>query len=556
MSRTGHHQGGSMLQSRKRRRASTIAVVFLFLFAGPLQAEDPPAPFFDYKLGTRLFFGYEFADDQSSGAADEAGAADEDTGFQVGRMFLFFEGEAGEGAGTFEGWKVNVTTDANIAGDTGDGCGADNICSETNDYVFNVREAWVDAPLKFLPGKASLRVGVQEYPMTFGRAGYRMTSVWGHRYIERSHVQEAGLHEPYDRGLSFIWAGDYGGMHVMLANGDALPGRTNNAERLVRNDLQELARGSTASYGQDLAGMFHVKPTGKRKDIEWYLGVPFRLQNVVGMQGEEFSYLSADISDPAQPAQFVYFTGEERAKRDDTYGLVTDFIYSTGDLRINLGLGAMRVLDRRSNAYRWDQNLAATGINASNWDEAIYFEEDATGWMRYIWGAVRYRHFEVYGRYIIQTQVDRISRRLQVPSSQDWLTQVTLLDAQDGLPGNLGLNEARLAVDEGQGRLQNIVYGITFYPHPRSRFFKVSLGVTEKRGLDNDGRRFRTNPLSRFDGSAFGVSDSVDEQIAARADVRQAAGVAPGDTVILNDFIGVENVVRETYVRAEFYFKQ
>lgn len=510
---------------------------------------DAAIPPFDYKLGLRLFMGYEFADSDASGAPDQRGPTRSDTGFWMERGFISFDGRANEGF--LKGWSANLTTDFTSPANLGDGCGGDDICEESNEYALTLRQAYINIPLAIVDG-LSLRIGQQESAIGHGAAGYRMTSVWDHRYLsQRAHLQEAGLHEPVDRGVALIWKNPYGGLHLLYSNGESL--ERNNAENVQRDSLDSLARGAGDSYAMDLQGMLHLKPTGENENWRWIIGLPWRLHNITALPEDESRYFSADLDSNGAPRYF-YLSGDARAKRDVTYGLVSDLSYRSGLWQWSVGGGVARFIDRRGDAFRIDDTLLQSPINSIDPNDYLKLESDAYGFMRYAWIHLRYGNFGIVGRYIVQSQVDRLQRRLQARSGKGWLQQIVEADLDDRAFGNLTPNQARLAVDTGQGKVHNVVYGITYYPHPRLNYFRITFGVTELSGEDYTGRGFQRSVLERFDGAAFGVDTNLRQQLEGSPQVAAALGLPPNETLILNDYVGREFRIREVFLRAEFRY--
>ncbi len=512
--------------------------------------EIPPTPVFEYKVGARLFLGYEFEDSDSSGRADQRGPNRQDSGFGLERAFLTFDGKVNEGV--FKDWTVSITSDLASAAELADGCGGDSVCDESNEYAITLRQAYIDIPLPVLDG-LSVRMGQIESAMGQGAAGYRMTAIWENRYLgQRTHLQEAGLNEPVDRGVALIYKHDYGGLHAYLANGESF--ERVNAQEVNPDSLSKLGRGESDSYALEFQGLLHFEPTGKKNDnVRWLIGFPWRLHNISRVHEDEVRYFSANLTDPAAP-DFVYLIGDSRAKRDVTYGAVTDLIITSGLWQINLGVGGAETIDRRANAYRVDQRALSQGLTQADFNRYVRLDSDAHGHMNYAWLQVRYGHFAVVGRWITQTQTDRLQRRLQTRSGKGWAQQMTELDFADGVAGNLTPNRARSSIDLGLGRVNNVVYAITYFPHPRSKFFRISLGVSELFGTDLSGRAFQRSAFDRYDGAAFGVESSLKSQLEASPATAAALGLPPGEIAILNDYVGREYRAREVFIRAEFRY--
>lgn len=519
--------------------------------APPAAADEiPSSPVFEYKVGARFFLGYDFEDSDPSGRADQRGPDRQDTGFGLERAFLTFDGRVNEGF--FKDWTVNITTDLAGAAELADGCGGDSVCDESNEYAITLRQAYIDIPLPLVDG-LSVRMGQVESAMGQGAAGYRMTAVWENRYLgQRTHLQEAGLNEPVDKGVALIYKHDYGGLHVYLANGESF--ERVNAQAVNPDSLSKLGRGESDSYAMEFQGLLHLEPTGKNSDhVRWLIGFPWRLHNITRVHEDEVRYFSANFTDPAAP-DFVYLIGDSRAKRDVAYGAVTDLIIAYGLWQINLGVGGAQTIDRRANAYRVDQRALTQGVTAADFNRYVRLDSDAYGFMNYAWLQVRYGRFAVVGRWITQTQTDRLQRRLQTPNGKGWAQQMTELDFADGVFGNLTPNRARGAVDLGLGRVNNVVYAITYFPHPRSKFFRISLGVSELFGTDFSGRPFRRSVFDRYDGAAFGVETSLQSQLEASPATAAALGLPPGEVADLNEYAGRDYRAREVFIRAEFRY--
>jgi hypothetical protein len=521
-------------------------------------APRPPAleesePDFEYKFGMRAFFGYEFVDHNETGEPDATGPGQQDAGFWMERVFVNFDAKVNEGY--FQGWRFNVTTDITPSGRLGDGCGLDEVCAERNESELVLRTAYVDAPLPFVSG-LNLRMGIQDHPLSAAKAGYGVSSIWQHRYVERSHLQEAGLNEPVDRGVSLIHKTDYTGLHLFLSNGEGF--RRTNAQSILREDIGDLARGAGDSYGLQASGMASLIPTGKDGTVTWFINLPFQFDNVVGMSDTEFRRNSVDITGTSP--RFIGYFGDSRAKRDYTYGLTTALIWRTLYGELTIGGGAMQTVDQRANAYRLDQavlngvNNAGQPLSASDFSDYVRLESDSPGFMRYLYFHYRYAYFGVFGRYIYQTQTTRLRRQLQTVSGKSWAQQALELDAANGTIGDLGFNTARAGIDTTLGRVRNITYGFTFFPSPRSRFFRVSVGMSEIRGTDQTGREFRRSTFDTISGDLLGTPQTLTAQLENDTSIKAQFGIPANDRLILNDFIGRQQINREIWIRGEFRY--
>jgi hypothetical protein len=417
-----------------------------------------------------------------------------------------------------------------------------------------LKYAYVNIPVPFLNGVAGknyLRLGQQHSPVVDGQAGVSLQSYWDHRYIDNAATEAVGLSGSTDQGLGFIHASQYVGLHLLLGNGEGY--HHNNAEKITNTSASDLGKGSGDSYGLDLYGMLSLIPTGKNKTFQWSVNLPFRLHNIHGIEDEETRYFTADVSSGPGVYDIVYLEGDARAKRDVSYGLETDARIDLGDFQFTLGVGGAARIDKRGAVTQW--RLQSDGASVS---DALSRTEnsDASGFANYVFAHVRWRYFGAFGRVIHGTSTSSLSRKFSPINKTPWVRQALALDAADGRFGNLSLSRADNGIDHGEGRYNNVIYGLTFFPSATSEFFRISFGVSELWGWNQTGREYRTNVFERYTGSGASTAntDTVAEQLAGNSALKAGLGYSSSDTLVLNDFIGKKIDTRQVFLRAQLVY--
>ncbi|MCR9141913.1 MAG: hypothetical protein NXI24_06645 [bacterium] len=509
-------------------------------------------PGYEFKIDGVIFTGYELNDYDQVGRPDTGGPTKDSAGFRVNRAYINFRG--GVTDGDYKGWGFRITTDIARSAELGDGCG--DTCSEDNDNDVNLKYAYIYVPVPFLDrlyGQNSVRLGQQHVPMVDAQDGVSLQRFWDHRYIDQSATEKVGMSSSTDLGLSFIHRSDYLGIHLLLGNGEGY--HHQNAENVQNSSVQNLARGEGDSYGMDLYGMFSVVPTGKSKTYTWAISTPFRLHNFTGVSDEESRFFTADVSSGPGTFDILYREGDTRAKRDLSYGLESDLKIDFGTFMFTVGFGNVTRIDKRGAVTTW---RLQPGTSTGSVDDTLNRVEnrDAVGFANYIFAHVRWRNFGAFGRYIRGTSTTSLSSKFSPIEQTSWAGQALALDAADGQFGNLSLSTADNSIDHGEGRYDNIIYGLTFFPSAVANFFRISVGVSELYGTNQTGREYRTNVFERYTGagSSTGNTDTVASQLENNTAIKANLGYGSNDTLVLNDFIGSKIDTRQVFVRAQFLY--
>ena len=498
-----------------------------------------------FKLDGAIWGAYEFNDHRPSGAPDAAGPSDEKTGFKVGRVYTNVRG--GVNKGEWQGWAYRLTLDIASAGAEGDGCST-GVCKKNNDYLVFLKYAYVDMPAF---SGAAVRLGQQGSPVVGGAgSGSDSQDLWDHRYLDadgRAPWDELGLSSSTDRGLGFFYKNPYVGFHVLLGNGEGYHG--NNAQTAAgSNDtLSELAAGSGDSYGQDIYAQLAVRPLGKNKEHQIHLMLPFRQQNVFGIDRSEVEYVSADLSTPTAP-KWTLLKGDKRSKRDQAYGVETVYVREWSPVdSFTIGGGTALKLDKRGEAHRYtesgaDLTLADTSCSKGR----ICIDEDRRGRANYIYAHFRAGRFGGFARLTVgDGSTSKLSEKLEPAGGGEYWRKVLKKDAEDGTLGNLKLSEAR-GLDFGLAHFHKAMVGITWHAHER---FRISLGVSRLTATDVQGGRRRENVLEPV-AAQTPATGSLSTQLETRL-----AATAPGLAgVTTNDLIGRRSEDRQVFFRAQYLF--
>ncbi len=509
-------------------------------------------PGYEFKIDGVIFTGYELNDYDQVNRPDASGPKQEAAGFRVGRARINLR--AGVTKGEYKGWGLRISTDAVRAAEEGDGCGAS--CSEDNDQLIYLKYAYIYIPVPLLDrllGQNSVRLGQQHVPIVDAQDGVSLQRFWDHRYIDQAASQKVGMSSSTDLGVAFIHESDYIGLHVLVGNGES--NASQNAENIQNTSEQNLARGEGDSYGLDLYGMFSVVPTGKNQAVTWAISTPFRLHNFQGVSDEETRFFTADVSSGPSTFDVLYREGDKRAKQDLSYGIETDLQVDLGDFLFTMGLGHITRLDKRGHVTTW-RLQPGSGANAVDATLNRVENRDARGFANYIFAHVRWRYFGAFGRVIHGTSTTSLSSKFSPVERTSWAGQALALDAADGRFGNLSLSTADNNIDHGEGRYDNIIYGVTFFPSAVANFFRISIGVSELYGTNQTGREYRTNVFERYTGagSSTGNTATIASQLENNTAIKANLGFGADDTLVLNDFIGSKIDTRQVFVRAQFLY--
>ena len=356
-----------------------------------LKGEDPNS---EFSIGGQLFIGYDFVDRQTNGQldvpTDRGSSLGQGTGFDIQRVYLVVKGKVKSGPAA--GWDYNVTLDggyheaewidtkctitnkATGKDSTTDTCAISG--QPKNDIGVFVKNAYVTAPLKFMPGKSGVRLGMQDLPTDNGESGVKSTSMWGHRYLAdagKPHLAEVGLSPAVDMGASVFHRTDMYGVHLMLANGDGY--HKANAQGLASlnkpQTLSTLAQNSqTAGYGLDLYGNVSIIPTGKDKKNHFSVSLPFRIYNAYGIKKEEYQTWSYDstLNANTNPDGFNFQTGTAGALKDKWYGYEAVYQNKSDALEFTLGYGSQTLYDRGGEATSFAGVQAVDGVPLGNFN--------------------------------------------------------------------------------------------------------------------------------------------------------------------------------------------
>ncbi len=494
-----------------------------------------------FKLNGVIFAGYEFIDRSSSKKID---SGVDKTGFTISRTYLNFRGDVKDGK--YKGWGFRITPDIEK--------------STAGKYTYFLKFAYINVPLA-RGGKTMLRLGQQQIPEVAGQAGVDFTALWGHRYLAKTSINQLGLSDTADRGLAFIHKSDYFGIHALLSNGEGY--KTSDAQGVgSTSDLDTLSAGTGNSYGYDFHGLVSLIPTGKSRTINVSINYMIREQNIraaykkhqiIGSDRSEYTYDSLDVSDPANPTYSI-IRGQSRAQRDRFHGVEIDARLTVPLLTLTVGGGIVSYTDRRGTVYKIDETVI-NGVNPADIatiSSHMKVEEDRKGAADYIFAHVKIWKIGLVGRYMYGTSGSSLTGRVAGVSHKPWLNTMINADATDGVYGNLSYSEALNAV-QGRGRFQNILLGVTYHANSR---FRVTLGMTRLTGRDPQGRSYQENRLENItDGAGTSVADQLeDPTTGANALMKGIVGYGANDTFRLNDFIGKETKIQETFLRAQYLF--
>ena len=530
-----------------------------------------------FKADGTIFAGFERADYEKNGVLEPGGTRPAtSTGFIINRAYLNLRGDVNEGP--WKGANFRVTVDAGVLGNNVLGTTNSTTSTGNSAQVAELKFAYFSLPLYTTSfGDGSVRIGQQNVAIVDGQAGYSNESYWKHRYIDQNAVEKSGFAGgSADRGISFIHKADYFGLHLMLSNGEAF--RRNNAQFVfnptgstgavnvattgvltaaqqtqVRTSLTNLVNGNNGttndSYGYDLYGIPSFHPTGKAKDIDISIGLPFRLQNTTGIKRQEYEFLTADISTINSP-RFDYYKGDARAKQDTAFGQELAAAFDFGDLKFTIGAGHALLKDKRSSAFRIDQNglntLVATQGSKPFVDYTTFYQADQDAYGQTNWGYIhaRFLSFGFIARQIYGTGSGTISA---LPK-KSYLQQLAEVDIRDG---NIGNGDVTLAasrgsspsIDLGKARFKRETYALTWNPFAR---LSVALGVEKLKSKDKNGE---TTKVTNRDNIA--TCSTTTTTLSTQVNSYLATQGAP---LVANDFGGKEKENKQVFIRAQYEF--
>jgi hypothetical protein len=233
-----------------------------------------------------------------------------------------------------------------------------------------------------------------------------------------------------------------------------------------------------------------------------------------------------------------------------TVGAEADLTMGVGDIKVTVGVGNAIYTDRRANAYKF----TSAGLNPADptiFTNNIALAEDGKANLLYAFAHFKYKMF---GGFLMTTEANTgsstLTSKLSAPNGNPWMTQAALSDAGNGTFGDLTYGELRDGIDNGTGKIRNVVFGATYHPIDN---FQISLGAQSLFGSDPTGREYRKNPLEAIAGEGA-TTANLSSQIESSAQVKSALGLGPNDSVVLNDFIGKRATGTQMFVRAQFSY--
>lgn len=506
---------------------------------------NPPDSIF--RVDGVIFAGYEFLDHDEAGEVESAGPSKESSGFKVGRAYINFRGKVDDG--DWKGWGFRITTDIAPLGGEIDSSSTTTISD--NDYNVNLKYAIVHIPtpikgLNFL-------LGQQHVPFVDGKGGVSLQGYWGHRYVDKATTEFLGMSSSTDRGLGLTYYNKdmpFFGLHLLYANGEGY--HHNNAEgvKTEQTSLSDLSEGknSSKSYGMDLYGMPSLIPTGANKDIRVAISFPFRLQNIHGMDVEkETKTILANVEENTTPSLVVY-QGDARSKRDYSYGSEVDLEITAGDLKYGMGAGGIIKIDKRGNAYKFDETFheIVSPSKPTEFTDRVHLGQDQKGIAQYIFAHIRYQDFGIFGRYTIATSSSSLSSKFGTSNSKSWGQQLIEADSTDDKIGNLKYLDAINNYDSGKAKTKTYHLGITWFMSP---VFKISLGMNDVWG-DNpaSGKHFKSTPLDRIKNAS---GTTVTKQLESNGALKNEFG---GTMVEVDDFNAKAEHDKQVWIRTEFKY--
>lgn len=540
--------------------ALTVACIGSLLFSTEARAEDGKLKM---RMGAEIWPGFEMLDRQPTGP-DSAGSDSEKTGFGLGRARLDFRGRHYNGNEKGVGFRFTVEQEHNPP----DSCSGYN-CSSDNAYYMKVKYAFVDLPVT---DWMSFRFGQQHTPVVDGQAGVSLQKLWGYRYVAKAPWDDFGVSPSTERGLSALISFDYFSMHLLLSNGEGSD--ANNAQARLKsmttpsNVLQSMSNGVTSNYGLDVTGMLSFSPLGKKGTHRIHINTPFRVQNVVGLSGQDSSLPAIDActdtvtmvnSGPTPTATCAnivttlrpaIYKGNARAARDYYTGVEVDYQIETPEFESTLGAGFIQKVDRRSTAYRIRPDVT---LNGSFTDLANNYitQADQRGDMVYIFWHGRYRFLGAFVRFATGNGNGGTSNNLSTYDNRDYWRQILALDAVDNTIGNLTYSEA-LAVDFGRATFREWIAGLTWHVNDN---FQISVGWSQVTATDSRGGPAKSSALDAF---TLPGGDTLSETLADSSTFSQIPafyqnlGYNSSSGFRVQDYAGQRARDQQIFIRARF----
>jgi hypothetical protein len=454
-----------------------------------LKGEDPNS---EVKIGGQLFLGYDFVDKQTDGTLDvpslRGSSTGKGTGFDIQRVYLYVKGKVKSGPA--KGWDYNVTLDGGYHADEWNDQAAGN--PPKNDIMVFVKNAWVTAPVKFIPvGKNHIRVGMQDTPISQSMGGVKSTSMWGHRYLAdagKPHYAEVGLDPAVDQGVSFAHKTDMYGVHLMLHNGDGY--HAANAQGLTTikgsTSLSSLAQQSLTnnSYALDLTGNINIIPTGKDKKNHFSVSLPFKIKNYYGIEKKEYERVNYDIT--GNTFAWSYQRGSEKAFKDSMYGYELVYQNKSDALEFTVGYGNTKVYDKGGDAVQLTNALVGavptgSAAKAENAAAALYGcgatalsckgynnEGDLTYWYAHAKFAKKFGAFI----RVFDGSTQGSGKNVKAPENgkAQWIKIATADNNwSDGISGSAYINSLNT-----KGRFNTTEYGLEYFANA---MFRIAIGT-------------------------------------------------------------------------------
>ncbi|MCB1139231.1 MAG: hypothetical protein KDK23_10770, partial [Leptospiraceae bacterium] len=275
--------------------------------------------------------------------------------------------------------------------------------------------------------------------------------------------------------------------------------------------LESLSAGVNSTYGLDFTGMLSFSPLGKKGTHRIHINTPFRLENVVGLSGQDTSLPAMDgcsdaitmVAQGPTPSSTcanivgtlrpAIYKGQQRAMKDYATGLELDYEYKGQGMESTLGLGYIQKVDRRGVAYRIRPDVTLTN-SFSDLANNYLAEEDRRGDMIYLFWHGRYRDLGAFVRFAQGDGKGTTSNDLTASDNRDYWRQLLALDAADDQIGNLTYAEA-LNVNFNRASFREWIAGFTFFVHES---FRVSVGWSLITATDSRGGPARVSALDAY----------------------------------------------------------
>lgn len=508
----------------------------------------------EFKLDGIMFVGYERVDSESNGVPDANGTNARSQGFDIKRAYINARGEVIDGP--YKGFGYRLTLDGGqVIGGT-----ATNNASGNNIHVPELKFAYFTVPLYSSGlGTGVLRGGMQNSPVTDGQAGISAEGSWNHRYIDSVAFENVGLVQSADMGISYIHKWDYFGVHLMLGNGEGF--RRLNAQNVssqttfstiaanastVRANLRTLSQGSSDSYGLDATGNIGFRPTGKNKELEITIALPFRLANTTGIRHEEVNVTGVTIANVASP-QIMTYTTDKRTKQDITYGTEGAVGATFGDFKFTVGAGHAILKDKRATSYAVDQS----GYTLTT-DYSRYMNPDQDGYGRTNYGYLhlKFRWFGVFYRDIYGTGS---TGNVTALPGKSYIQQLIEADTTDTIAGNVSPAITRGSapgVDLGKSRFRKQLGGLEFFLMPR---LALSIGMSRQTATNPDGERQKVSVFAQIPATGTTTIPPASTAESQVNTILQAQMGVPNQFVA-TDMGGKLKENRQYFVRAVYEF--